>query len=654
MRSVMRRGIIELSVLALLTVTGAIWLTLAYAGHRSALFDVEALPVMLPTAGLHAIEPLADRPGSFRWTKGEGVLRPPNPGGPLALRLTLSSGLETFTPVELIVGRSTQRFLVGPGLRAYHALLPAQVGERVTVVIRSSTREIKGRTIGVVVQRIQIAGDGPAPPMLLAALWLATIGGYGLFRRAGMSIPLATATTLGLQGLVSLWQALGAWRYGFMGGLLTLSGGSALGALLIERLWPPVPATPLPAPEWKRRDNVILAGLFALAVAVCLPWFGAPDPVGDLELVARRMGFMMEDGLAAAFTYGADFMPFYLFVIWLSAPLVPLFNGAYYDPVPTVTHVIIKTPTLIPLLITVGLIYRWARRFGGSGRAALLAGLYAVAPPVWINLAWWGQIDVLLALPMILTVLWLDRWRGRASWLCWGGGMMIKLHAVLLAPLLYAGALRRYGPRGLAEGGFLALGIIAVASAPFVLIGEGPGLYQAALGSLERFPKATNRAYNLWWLVTGGQTVSDLTEWAGISYRTIGFLLISIVALLVMLAVLRSPGAPTRVVGAAILSLAFFSLPTQIHERYIFFTMPFLLLAAATDLRLLIPFLLIVATSTINLFGAIGGFSPALTSAIHAGPWREMAAWVNLATLAALLVYLFIGPHNTKPDRLAR
>jgi Gpi18-like mannosyltransferase len=542
----------------------------------------------------------------------------------------------------MVVGGRAHRFTVQPGLHSYSLLLPAQPGERVTVTLRSPTVEIGGRRLGVVLQRVMVVGDGPAPSLLLVALLLATAGFYALLRRAGLGLPWAAVAALAMQGATAGLAMAGAWRYGFLGGLLAAAGAAALGALALERVWPPLPPAPAAPVVYSRRDWLTLGGLQVLALALCLPWLGAPDPVGDLELSARRMGFMMRGGFVEAFTYGGDYMPFRLFILRLLAPLVPLLGGAYYEPLPAVTRAIIKLPSLIALLLTVALIFRWARAYGGTGRAALLAGLYAVTPPVWLNAAWWGQVDVLLALPMVAAVAALDRWRGRASWLSWAAGLLVKPQAIILAPVLYGATLRRYGPRGLAEGGLAALTLVMVACAPFVLVGEGPGLYQAAVGSVGRFPQVTNRAYNLWWLVVGDRAVSDLTEWGGLSYRMIGLLLVGAVALVVMLAVLRRPDGPTRALASAALALAFFALPTQIHERYAFFALPFLLLAAAADLRLLLPYAVLVVASTLNILGAIGGFAPEVHAAIRASAVPQAVAWLSLVTLVGLLIFLLL------------
>lgn len=635
----MRRSlIVDTLILAALLLAAPLWLHLSYQGHRAAFFGVDALPVMLHRSGLLELEPLVDRPGFFRWTNGDATLAPPNPGGPTYLKLSLSSGLDQATPLELTVGNSRHNFIVKPGLHSYKLLLPPQPGEWVTLELRSPSVEIDGRRLGLVTHQVFIAGDGPAPLALVGALLLASAGAYPLLRRSGISAALAGLIILALQLVVCVWLAAGVWRYGLVGPLLLMAGAAALGALLIERLWPPLPPAPKPALSLTRIDYVALSGLLLLALALCAPWYFAPDPVGDLELSARRMGFMYErGGFSQAFTFGGDYMPFRLYILRLLANLVQPLGGAFYEPLPGITRAIIKIPSTIALLLSVTLLFVWARRYGSTRWAALIAGLYAVAPPVWMNVAWWGQVDVLLALPMVAAVALIDRAGGRWSWLCWATGLMIKPQAIVIAPLLYVATLRRYGPRGLVQGGALAVALIVLACAPFVLIGEGPGLYQAAAGSVGRFPQVTNRAYNLWWLVAGDRAVSDLTEFLGVSYKSIGFLLVGGAALLTMVVVLRRPDGPARTAASAALALAFFALPTQIHERYAFFALPFLLLAAAADRRALAPYAVLIVAATINIVGAIRGFLPELNRLIVESPLPNIVAWASLSVLIWLL-----------------
>lgn len=652
MRRLPLYDIVILLIVLLAGLPGLFW---AYAGERGTTLAADALPVMLPASGLYEPEPLADRPEHFRWTNGAAEIELPNPGGRLAIELSLASGFETATSLTVEAVGSEVALMVLPGLHSYSLLLPPQPGERVGLRLSSPVSEVDGRALGVMLHKASIAGGGSAPLAMIGALLFAGLGAFLLLRRAGLGALVAGAITLGMSILAALWIWAGVWAYGLLGQLLMLAGVAAFAALLIERIWPPLPPEPAPQLGFSRADWLALAGLIGLALILCLPWLGAPDPVGDLELSARRMGFMVEGGLSEAFSYGGDYMPLRLYILRLLAELVPLLGGAYYEPLPAVTRAIIKLPSLAALLLSVGLIFGWARRYRGTRGAALIAGLYAVAPPVWMNVAWWGQVDVLLSLPMVAAVALLDRARGRWAWLCWAAGLLIKPQAIILAPLIYAATLRRYGPRGLVEGAGLAAGLIVAACAPFALIGQGPGLYQAAAGSVGRFPQVTNRAYNLWWLVAGDAAVSDLTSLGSLSYRSLGLLLVGVAALLVMLAVLRRPDGPARAAGAAALALAFFALPTQIHERYAFFALPFLLLLAAADGRALLPFGLLTATATINIVGAIRGFFPAAHAAIRASPLPEIVAWASLATLAGLLAYAWLNTsrQNVRQPTLA-
>ena len=634
------RLLLDCAALAVALVAALGWLAWAYRAPLSADLPVDTLEVMLPSQGLHELEPLAAGAGSFRWTTGAARLEPPNPGGPLTLRLSMASGHDTATPATIRVGEQRFAFTIAPGQRSYHLRLPAQPGERVAVAIESPTINPDGRDLGVMVQRVGLFGGEAAPLAAILALLLATLGGYCLLRRAGLSPLGAAGLLLALQVAATLWQGSYGWRYGIFGGLLSLAGAASLAAAAIEGFAPPLRPGPPPPLRLGRPDVLALSLALLLALACCLPWVGAPDPVGDLELSARRMWFMYERGLAEAHTVGGDYMPLRIYILQLLGPLVPAFGSSFFAPLPPITLALIKLPSLLANLATVALIYLWSRRWVGPRGAGLIAALHGLAVPVWLNAAWWGQVDVLLSLPLLLALLLFDRAAGVPSWLCWGLGLLIKPQAIILAPLIYAITLRRHGCRGLALGGGLLAGLLIAAATPIALAGQGPGLYQAAAGSVGRFPDATARAYNLWWLVTEGVRTSDLTEGPlGLSYRTIGLLLLLAVALLTMLMIWRRSDGAGRVEAAAALGLAFYVLPTQIHERYAFFALSFLALGIAADRRTLLPYLALMLSATLNILGALDGFWPAATAMIVGSPLPELVAWFHVLLLIWLLAW---------------
>lgn len=616
---------------------------LAYQPLRTAAFTMDALPVMLPHAELHANEHFVDDPRMYRWTKGQGQVELPNPGGPVVIKVALAGGPRQAVPVVIQAGAATLPFQVDGGLRTYALLVPATQGERITLTIESPTFEERNRTLGVVVSDITISGGRAVPGQVLFALAFATCGVYLLLRQVGVRLALAAISILLLQGLTLLWQVGGGWRYGLFGPLLLLAGVAALAAVTLERWCPAGSARKTPPFVLARRDAQVIALLVLLALAIRLPWLGAPDPVGDMELAARRMWFLHDYGLAGSYLYGGDYMPIRLYLLWGLSHLVLPLGGNFFEPLPPVTMTLIKLPGMLADLTTVALIYTWSRRWCTVRTAAVIAALYTLSPPVWMNVAWWGQVDTLLMLPLLGTLLLLERGNGRWSWLCWTAALLIKPQAIILAPLLFIATVRQHGSRGVLQGGALAGSLFVVACTPLVVAGQGPGLFEAYAGSVGRFPRLTAGAYNLWYLVTGGGGGADNAHVLGpVSYRLFGMVLLGVAVLLVSIALLHRADGPGRVVGAAVLALAFFTLPTQIHERYLFLTLAFLALGIASDVRLVVPYSVLVLTATLNILGGLKGFVPLATALITVSPIPLVCAIVNLILLLGLLGYLFL------------
>lgn len=614
----------------------------AYWTQRVATFSMEAPAVLLPRTGLYGTEDFPDASGVYRWTNGYGRFHPPNPGGPTVIQLQLAGGPRNTVPVRIHATGTTLDFLVAPDVRTYTFLLPMARGERVSLTIESSIMTERGRDLGVIVRGLEVVGGGAAPPLLLLALGVATAGGYVLFRRVGWAVWQGAGGVLLAQALVLLWLAAGGWRYGRFVPLLLLAGSASLVALILERLWPPAARPGDPPPViLSLAEGRVVAILVLVWLGVRLPWITAADPVGDLELAARRMAFLHDYGLAGAYLYGGDYVPLRLYLLWGLSQLVQPLGGGFFAPLPPATLWLIKLPGLLADLATVILIYWWSRRWCGVRRSAVIALLYALAPPVWINIAWWGQVDTLLMLPLLGSVILLDRVQGRWSWLCWTVALLIKPQAILFAPLLYVATLRRHGSRGLVRGSLPAVGLLVVACAPLVLAGQGPGLAEAYLGSVGRFPYVTIGAYNLWYLVTLGAGGYDGTPvWGPLTYRLIGLLLMGATSLLVCFAMLRRADGPIRAEGAAVLALAFFVLPTQIHERYLFLSLAFMALCIASNERIVIPFTVLVLTGTINILGTLDGFVPLAHAFIAASPLPLICAIVHLGVLVLLSGHL--------------
>lgn len=642
-----------------------------YQSPRAASYTMEAQADMLPHSGLYGPEYLAGWPHPYRWTDGQTTVHLPNPGGHVIVHSVMSGGPERSVPVRVQTAPATLSFVVSAELRTYALLLPPTSEQRFALAFETPTIYANGRTLGMMLSTLRVSGGGAAPWRVVLALLIATIGAYTLLR--GMLSPLWSATVcIALQTVVLLWQVAGGWRYALFEPALWLAASASLVAVVVERRKKAHPCTRVssepPSHQECQDSNTkpslpvqgvkhwhVLVVLFVLALCIRLPWLTAADPVGDLELAARRMGFLYHDGLHGAYTYDGDYLPVRLYLLYgLSQLVIPL-GGGFHAPLPPITLLLIKLPGLLADLATVALIYGWSLRWQPIPRAAALAALYTLSPPVWMNVAWWGQVDALLMLPLIGMVVLFDKAEGRWSWLCWTGALLIKPQAIVFAPLLYMTTLCLYGRRGFLQGAFLFVGLFSVACVPLVLAEQGPGLLQAYVGSVGRFPKVSIGAYNLWHVLTLGRGSNDDVVLLGmLSYRMIGLVLVASAALIATWSLWRCCNEVMRVRAAIVLALAFFVLPTQIHERYLFLSLAFVTMALASDARLALPYSILVGTATLNILGTLDGFVPIAYKIIDSSPLPMVCAVGNVSVFVFFVGHLFSETKTrSRPSALA-
>ncbi|NJP07339.1 MAG: hypothetical protein HC837_17810 [Chloroflexaceae bacterium] len=393
----------QAKLVALLLLIGGIGLcaTYLYGWPRMTTLPMDARPVLLAFTGLHELETFADGTGVYRWTQGQAQLTLPNPGGSLLVRLQLAGGPGRYVPVVISSPQAQLPIQVAAEPRTYAVLFPAAAAERVTLEIDSPVIKERHRTLGVVVAGVSIIGGGSVPLFVGLALWVATATSYLLMSQALRGPQRhwqGAGLLLLLLALLLFWQTRWGWVYGLLVPLLLLTGVTCLISVVLERwLWRhPVPPEPVITLSPAKQDVAWLAGVLLAALLIRLPWLAAADPVGDMELAARRMWLLHMQGLAGAYLLDGDYMPLRLYLLAGLSQLVLPLGSDFHAPLPAITKILIKLPGLLADLLTITLLFWYSRRRVDACRAAMIAALYALSPPVWINVAWWGQVDALL------------------------------------------------------------------------------------------------------------------------------------------------------------------------------------------------------------------------------------------------------------------
>jgi glycosyl transferase family 87 len=355
------------------------------------------------------------------------------------------------------------------------------------------------------------------------------------------------------------------------------------------------------ASRW--RTWLPLAVILCVAAALRFGYMRQPGFQADMVWNARRATAVYHVGLFNLYrVVPSDYPPVYLSILgivgafqnWLGLPQPPIL---------TETVMTLDDPTLMFLLkvfpvagdlLLIGVVYAWLRR--DRVWRWIIPGALAVTPALIFDSALWGQSDSLMVLLVVLSLIALNRDKPRAAWCFFAVGMLIKFQSVVILPLLLVLTFRRYGFRALAMGGVLALALMAALVLPFAVQSGPEAALTPYVGAVGAYPAATVNAFNLWYILTphqpgtalpwpDDQSPDTLRLLGPLTMKQIGLLLMGSYALLIMATAWFRPDDRREFVLAAALYFAFFMLPTEIHERYLYPALVLLIAGIAQDRR---------------------------------------------------------------------
>ncbi len=333
--------------------------------------------------------------------------------------------------------------------------------------------------------------------------------------------------------------------------------------------------------------------LLSLAVFTGLVRF-AMAPVTSLELRGDVLLFEIwgqsarEHGLLNVYTtpiydeqYGRialpNYLPPYLYVVWAASHVHHWFAPSELVGTP-LASLIIKTPAIladVALLLILAFIVK--RRYGEQW-ALGVAALYAFIPFTGIDSVIWGQVDAVNGLFMVLCVWMLEKRRFALATLFFTVAFSVKLQSVVLLPLLLYEIIRYGRLRDLWQSFGVGFATILALFVPFLFTGRAREVFSVFTGSVGQFPSPSANAYNFWWLFSGGHWTarSDTVHFIGVPLVLWGGLLFFAAVVFALWFRSRMRQDEGLWLTAAFLAFAFFMLPTEMHERYLF---PWFLLA---------------------------------------------------------------------------
>lgn len=431
---------------------------------------------------------------------------------------------------------------------------------------------------------------------------------------------------------------------------------------------------------------LLLVGLaLRLIIAyVLFPGSGFQSDIGSFTSWALTLAHGGPGGFYANAGF-ADYPPGYLYVLWIlgsiGSGVADLLGGGTITlgglvlPLPdTIVGGLIKLPAIAADLGIAYLLYRLVRRWLGPrsdarGAALGAAALYLFNPVTWYDSALWGQIDAVGALVMLVAIAFLiDGFSEAAVGFAVVAALVKPQFGIVLAPLIGVTLLRRHlfligsGPRATAvprmlrswvveEQGFWRLISCAAVGAvvlfalmtPFGL--DVPTLISRMGDTAAGYPYLSVNAYDPWALIGsggqaslaagGGWSSDQVPLLAGLNGFTIGALLLGLGFAVGAIQLAWRDSRRSLLLTAVFLSLAFFILPTRVHERYLFPVFVFLPLLAVNSRRFRVLTLVLAVGSFINLHGilTVGNYGTANVTGLPFGADMRSFSGVLLSVL---------------------
>jgi len=435
---------------------------------------------------------------------------------------------------------------------------------------------------------------------------------------------------------------------------------------------------------------LLLGGLVVrLVIAyVLFPGSGFESDLGSYASWATSMAEYGPGGFYANAGF-ADYPPAYLYVLWLV--------GALAGPAASASELIKLPPILLDIAVGY-VLYRLVRGWtwpGARSEALALgaAALYLFNPVSIYDSALWGQTDAAGALILLLGLAALVRGNSEGAAAFAATAALVKPQfGVVLIPVVAAVLIKRHllqagsgphrrpwapeplaswleghqGPLRLVTALVAALGAFYLIALPF---GMGPLEYlERMFGTAGGYSYLSVNAFNAWALVgAGGPSLAEAetSRWSEDTLALVGPIPgLAIGAVLLAAGFLwGSVRAAVRddrwtvIVALTFLAIAFFILPTRVHERYIFPAVALLPLLAVVSGRWAVALLLLSVGAFINLHAilTVPRYGSLNLETLPLGEWFRTQPLITLSALLLTGVGLWVAVQlrpslRTAPD----
>ena len=224
------------------------------------------------------------------------------------------------------------------------------------------------------------------------------------------------------------------------------------------------------------------------------------------------------------------------------------------------------------------LILKIIKEIGGSrkfGLAAVIAFLFL--PGSWYNSAYWGQIESLYSLFVLLSFFWILK--GRVLWgtVALGVSALIKPTGLFVMPVFLTYALKKKKFIDLLFAGVFLVLIAIILYFPF----QPASTFSWAVSFYFKSFKGelnylVSNAFNFWSLLFGFDQRPDSSLFLGLPLFLYGFLVFFSIAILICFRLWKKETKKNLILSAFLCAFSAFLFLPRMHERYFFTAYVFL------------------------------------------------------------------------------
>jgi len=265
--------------------------------------------------------------------------------------------------------------------------------------------------------------------------------------------------------------------------------------------------------------------------------------------------------------------PLYYYVLWFLGRVISSL-GVWSNK--WLTYFIIRVPVFLADIGVYILVYNFTKKYITKTQAHISAAFYFLHPAIIYNTSIWGQVDSVVTLLGLGSILSLTKGRQFLGISLYAADILTKLQSLALLPLTGFLILRGHSKKKLAVI-VVVVGILSlIPFLPVVFIKGIKWTWDYFFTIPNWYAYTSIYTYNLW--APFGFIVSDNTKLFGIlQYKYIGIFLFWFVAYLILKPLTKSQNQkPILFMFAAFLlwyDFSFFA--TRIHSRYLIYSFGF-------------------------------------------------------------------------------